>query len=431
MADQRFEVDRRRFLQGAVGLAALAAMRPWPALGSLQPAQGVVALSEGKPEDAGMSSDRLEDVFARIQLRVNDGWFPGATALVARHGAIVGHRAFGSKAPGAKEDVTLDTLFDLESMTKVLSTATSAMILVQQGKLSLNDKVAKYLPDFAANGKESVTVRDMLCYSAGLPVDNQFLDNPNAAEVWKLMAETKLEYETGAIVEYSDLTYRLLGRLIEAVAGMDLNKFAGANVWQPLGMKDTMYNPPASLKPRVAATAKSDIRGYLVRAEVQDEQDFKLGGIVGCDGLFSTTMDIAVFCQMFLNGGAYNGVQVLKPEIVAEMVKNQTPQVAEAGTDTSLINNLILTPKGYGWELFTHRFSSGGMRLSPGSYGKAGGAGTFMWVDPARDLFGILLTNHGLPVPFDEPGWDRLIRDVGVAEFFDGIINAVADAPCQ
>jgi CubicO group peptidase (beta-lactamase class C family) len=232
----------------------------------------------------------------------------------------------------------------------------------------------------------------MLRYSAGLPVDNQFLDNPNRDEVWKLMAETKLEYPTGTMaetkleyptgtmVEYSDLTYRLLGRMIEAVVGTDLNKFCHDNIWQPLGMRDTMYNPPAELKQRIAATAKSEMRGYLVRGEVQDEQDFKLGGIVGCDGLFSTTMDIAIFCQMFLNGGTYNGVQILKPDLIAEMVKNQTPQINEADTDTSLINNLILTPKGYGWELFTYRFSSGGMRLTHGvSYGKAGGAGTFMW----------------------------------------------------
>ena len=160
---------------------------------------------------------------------------------------------------------------------------------------------------------------------------------------------------------------------------------------------------------------------------MQDDQDWKLGGIVGCDGVFSTTADIAILCQMVLIGGTYNSTQILKPETIAEMIKNQTPQVTEATTDLDPASNLILTPKGYGWELWTHRFSSGGMRLSEGSYGKAGGAGTFMWIDPVRDLFGIILTNHGLPVPFDGPGWDNILDAIGVYEFFDGIINGVTD----
>jgi CubicO group peptidase (beta-lactamase class C family) len=107
------------------------------------------------------------------------------------------------------------------------------------------------------------------------------------------------------------------------------------------------------------------------------------------------------------------------------MVTNQTPQVTEAATDLDPTTNLISTPKGYGFELWTHRFSPGGMRLTPGSYGKSGGAGTFMWIDPHRDLIAILLTNHGLPLPFDQPGWNHLIDDVAVAEFCDGVVQAV------
>lgn len=194
-------------------------------------------------------------------------------------------------------------------------------------------------------------------------------------------------------------------------------------------MKDTLYNPPADLKPRIAATGVGSLglRTEMIRGEVQDDQDWLLGGVVGCDGVFSTAADIAILCQMFLNGGTYNGVDILKPETVAEMVKNQSPQLKEADTDLNPVTNLILTPKGYGWELWTNRFSSGGTRLSPGSYGKAGGAGTFMWVDPQRDLFAIILTNHGLPVPFDEPGWNNMLDAINVYAFFDGVINAVTD----
>ncbi|MGK3991075.1 serine hydrolase domain-containing protein [Sorangium sp. So ce136] len=426
MTEQRRAFNRRQFLQGMTQFAAVAAAAP--ALGS-DPWRGVTCttLTAGQPEDVSMSSERLEDVFARIQRRVNDGLFPGATALVARHGAIVGHRAFGNKVAGADDPVTLDTIFDLQSMTKVLSTAASALALVQEGVIRLNDPVARHLPEFAANGKGAVTVHDMLRHSAGLPIDNQFLDMADDEAVWRLMAETPLEYPTGTSVLYSDLTYRLLGRMIEAAAGEDLDTVADGRIWGPLGMNDTMYNPPPALVERIAATGYSSIRDRVVRGEVQDEQDFALGGITGCDGVFSTARDIAVFCQMIMNGGAYGGAEVLRPDLVRQMKKNNTPQVTAAATDTSPINNLLFTPKGLGWELWTRRFSSGGMRLSPRAYGKAGAAGTFMWVDPDLEIIGVLLTNHGLPQPFDELGWDRMLDNVGCVEFFDGIINAVHD----
>ncbi|WP_438027881.1 serine hydrolase domain-containing protein [Sorangium sp. So ce233] len=425
MNEQRRAFNRRQFLQGMTQFAVVAAAAP--ALGSSDAWRGVdcTTLTAGRPEDVGMSSERLEDVFARIQRRVSDGLFPGATALVARHGVVVGHRAFGSKVAGADEPVTLDTIFDLQSMTKVLSTAAAALALVQEGVIALDAPVARYLPEFAANGKGAITVHDMLRYSAGLPVDNQFLDVADDETVWRLMAETPLEYAPGTSVLYSDLTYRLLGRMIAAAAGQDLDTVAGTRIWGPLGMNDTMYNPPPALHERVAATGYSDLRGYTVRGEVQDEQDWALGGVTGCDGVFSTAMDIAVFCQMILNGGAYGGAEILRPDLVRRMKRNNTPQVTEAATDTSPIENLLLTPKGLGWELWTRRFSSGGMRLSPRSYGKAGGAGTFMWVDPDHEIIGVLLTNHGLPQPFDALHWSRMLDAIGCAEFFDGIINAV------
>ncbi|WP_437679228.1 serine hydrolase domain-containing protein [Sorangium sp. So ce131] len=374
-----------------------------------------------------MCPDRLEDVFARIQRRVNDGLFPGATALVARSGVVVGHRAFGNKARGSDEPVTLDTIFDLQSLTKVLATAASAIALASAGVVQLHDRVARHLPEFAANGKGSITVHDMLRYAAGLPVDNQLLDEPDSEKVWRWMAETPLEYPTGSSVLYSDLTYRLLGRMLEAAAGEDLDTLARARVWGPLGMNDTMFNPPPALAERTAATGYSEHRGYLVRGEVQDEQDFALGGVTGCDGVFSTAIDIAIFCQMILNGGAYGSAYVLRPDLVRRMTSNNTHEVTEAATDTSPLNNLLFTPKGLGWELWTRRFSHGGTRLSRGSYGKVGGSGTFMWVDPARALIGVFLTNHGLPHPVDELNWNRMLDSVGCVEFFDGIVNALRD----
>jgi len=424
MGKEGSAITRRTLMQGIGAAAAASAIAPW-ILGGAEPFKPGGTLTPGEPEDVGMSAERVEGVFARVQRRVNDGHFPGATALIVRSGVIVGERAFGVKVPGGNEPMTIDTLFDLESITKVVATSISAMVLIQQGKLRPSDKVAKYLPAFSANDKANITVRDMLRYSAGLPLDNQVLDNPDRDAVWRIMQETPLEYAPGTKVEYSDLTYRLLGKVIEAAAGTSLATFARDNVWAPLGMNDTMYTPPREILSRVAATGYSAVRGRLVRGEVEDEQDHALGGVCGCDGVFSTANDLAIFCQMILNGGAYGSARILPSSAVAQMVSNQTPQVTAAATDTSPLNNLILTPKGYGWELCTTRFSPGGMRLSSRSYGKTGGAGTYMWIDPARRTFAVYLTNHGLPIPFDEPGWDQLLDVTAPGEFFDGVINAI------
>jgi serine-type D-Ala-D-Ala carboxypeptidase len=421
-------ISRRTFAQMSGAAALGLAFAPASAAASAPHHRPVVQqLTDGNAADVLMDPALLEDAFARVARRATDGRYPGAVALVARHGVVVGERAFGVRVAGTGEQTTTDTLFDVESMTKVLATATGAMRLVEQGTLSLNDRVAKYLPDFAANAKGSVLVRDLLRYSSGLPVDNQKVDTNDVAAIWAFMLATPLDYAIGSSVEYSDLGFRILGKLLETILGETLDSYAKREIWGPLGMADTTYNPAPSLVPRIAATGPGSLglRPGPLRGSVQDDQDWKLGGIVGCDGVFSTARDVATFCQMILNGGSYGTAQVLSRTSVRQMTSNQTPQVTEAATDLDPTTNLISTPKGYGFELWTHRFSPGGMRLSPGSFGKSGGAGTFMWIDRDRDLMIVLLTNRGLPVPFDQPGWNRLIDDVAVAEFCDGVVQAV------
>ena len=209
-------------------------------------------LTDGRAGDVGMDADALEDAFARVARRVTDGRFPGAVALVARRGIVVGERAFGVRLAGSTEATTTDTLYDVESMTKVLATATAAMLLVQRGKLSLTDPVAKYLPHFAANGKEDVLVRDLLRYSSGLPIDNQKVDTDDIDAIWRFMEETPLEYPTGSMVEYSDLGYRLLGRLIETVAKKDLDTLREARDLGPAGHGATRPSTPLRRSCRAA-----------------------------------------------------------------------------------------------------------------------------------------------------------------------------------
>ncbi len=435
-ADNSHTMTRRTFIKTGsllVGGAAVSGLELETT--SLTYAEGSEGrtLREGNPAEVGMSQARLEDVAARLQNRIDRGLIPGAVILVARHGKTVLHRAFGVREVG-QDAMTEDTLFDLESNTKVLATAISYMILIEHNAVHLSDRVAKYLPHFATNGKAHVTIRDMLRYSSGLPVDIALPGAPNLNKVpspdklWRLMEETPLEYPTGSKVEYSDLTYRLLGHVLEAATGQNLQQFARANVWSKLGMDRTTYNPLDNgfSVSEIAATGPGswNLRTGTIRGVVEDDFDWVMGGIVGCDGLFSTTRDIAVFLQMILNGGSYGEVRIISPSTVHMMTSDQTPQVTEA-TDTDPISNLLFTHKGYGWELWTHRFSSGGMRLTPGSFGKAGGAGTFFWVDPQRDLFAIILSNHGLPVPFDSNGWASMLDAIGVYQFFDGVINSL------
>ena len=429
-------ISRRSFIKagGAViGGAAITGLNLETEALEAFAADGGRALREGGAADVGMSQARLHDVAARVQNRIDRGLMPGAVVLVARHGRVVLHQAMGARESG-KDAMTKDTLFDLESNTKVLATAISYMLLVERCVVSLSDPIAKFLPNFATNGKEHVTLRDMLRYSSGLPIDINLPGAPNLADVpspsalWTLMEETPLEYPTGTKVEYSDLTYRLLGHTFEAITGQNLQQFAKANVWSKLGMTRTTYNPLDNgfTVSDTAATGPGswNLRIGTIRGVVEDDFDWVMGGIVGCDGLFSTARDVAVFLQMILNDGSYGGAKIVSPSTVRMMTADQTAQVNET-VDVDPISNLLFTHKGYGWELWTHRFSSGGMRLTPGSFGKAGGAGTFFWVDRRRDLFGVFLTNHGLPVPFDGPGWAAMLDNIGVYEFYDGVINSL------
>src|SRR3954465_2681895 len=245
--DPQAPLTRRGFakLAGAAGLAAAvpgtALAPPRAAPRAAGAGGGDRTLHDGEAARAGFDPERLDDVFARVARRCADGRYPGAVALVARGGVVVGERACGVRLAGSEEAMTVDTLFDLESNTKVLSTATAAMQLAQAGTISRDDTVARYLPAFAAGGKGSITIRDMLRYSSGLPVDNNKVDTTDRDAIWAFMLDTALEYPTGTAVEYSDLTYRILGRALEVAAGMDLDAYAKAHIWGPLGMADTTY----------------------------------------------------------------------------------------------------------------------------------------------------------------------------------------------
>jgi len=341
---------------------------------------------------------------------------PGAVVLVARHGVIAAERAFGAKDRSPDEPMTLDTLFDLESVTKVMTAAT-VLALADDGKLALTDPVAKWLPAFAAAGKDHVTIDDLLIHSSGLPGDVESGPTDPADAIWQRMFESKLEYPTRSRVGYSDLGYRTLGRIIETATKEPLDRVMRERVFARLDLHDTVYTPPASLRSRIAGTGPDTARGHALRGELADDRDFALGGVVGCDGVFATAHDLAVFSQMVLSGGGH----VVSPANAALMSTNQTPWVDSASTDANWASSFFAGPKTAGWELVTPHAYGGA--LSSRAFCKAGVAGTFVCVDPSTELIAIYLTNLGKP-SFDEKGLADWYDAIAPDRFFALVASA-------
>jgi beta-N-acetylhexosaminidase len=341
--------------------------------------------------------DRLHPVFGLLDDFVTAGAFPGGVLAVGYHDQLVVH-PFGSLTRDAKAPkVTANTIYDLASLTKVVVTTTSAMMLVQQKRLDLDAPVERYLPEYSAAAKSDpnpswraqVTVRMLLLHDSGLPAHRDFYKEAKGrdAVLAKILAEP-LVHEPGTQVEYSDLGFILLGEIIERLTGETLEQFAKGHIFTPLGMSDTMYNPPASLRPRIAPTElDTEFRKRLLRGEVHDENAFAFGGVSGNAGLFSSASDAAAFAQMLLNGGIYAHHRLLARATIQEFTARQV--VGDSA-------------RTLGWDVPTPPNSAAGHYFSPSAYGHTGFTGTSLWIDPERDLFVVLLTNRVNPTRTNE-----------------------------
>jgi beta-glucosidase-like glycosyl hydrolase/CubicO group peptidase (beta-lactamase class C family) len=369
-----------------------------------------------QPAPAQMD-DQLHPVFGLLDGFVTAGAFPGGVLAVGYHDQLAVY-PFGSATRDAKAPkVTENTIYDLASLTKVIVTTTSAMMLVQQKRLDLDAPVERYLPEFSAAARSDpnsswrarITVRMLMLHDSGLPAHRDFYKDAKGhdAVLAKVLAEP-LVHEPGAQVEYSDLGFILLGEIIERLTGDTLAQFAKGHIFAPLGMSDTMYSPPASLRARIAPTEMdSDFRKRLLRGEVHDENAFALGGVSGNAGLFGTAGDLAAFAQMLLNGGIYAHHRLLARSTIQEFTARQT--VGDSA-------------RTLGWDVPTPPTSSAGHYFSPGSYGHTGFTGTSLWIDPERDLFVVLLTNRVNPTRTNEQ-----IRQVRPA-IHDAILQALGVA---
>ncbi|HLX61024.1 MAG TPA: serine hydrolase domain-containing protein [Planctomycetota bacterium] len=308
---------------------------------------------------------------------------PGAVLLCGRHDKILFEKAYGNRSVNPEAvPMTTDTIFDMASVTKTVACATSIMILVDRGKLKVSDLVSKYIPEFTQNGKESITIEQLLLHRSGLIPDNPISDyrgtrDEMLANVYKL----KPDHEPNTHFAYSDVNYIVLGELVRIVSGKPLNEFAKTEIFEPLGMKDTAYLPPESWKPRIAVTEKRD--GKWTPGDVHDPRSFALGKVAGHAGVFSTAEDMARFCRMILNGGELDGKRILSKATLDEMTK---PRAMPDKTNS----------RGYGFDIDTpYSPSARGKRFAVGTtFGHTGFTGTMFWIDPEHDCFVVFLTNR-------------------------------------
>lgn len=312
---------------------------------------------------------------AIIQRTIEHGDIPGAVVLIGHDGKIVYRHAYGYRAlRPRREAMTADAIFDMASLTKVLATAPSVMRLQQLGQIRLNDPVSKYVPEFGSNGKDQVTIRQLLTHFSGLPPDLELSTPWTGRETGYALANNEtLIYPPGSEYVYSDINFIVLGELVERVTGEPLEKYAQENFYQPLKMEHTRFLPPAEWVPQIAPT--NDEHGSMFRGVVHDPTSRRMGGVAGHAGLFSTADDVAKFAQAMLDGD-----KILSPEIIEKMTTPQQPA-----------NATVL--RGLGWDIDSPYSTNRGELLPIGSYGHTGYTGTSLWIDPYTKTYIILLTN--------------------------------------
>jgi uncharacterized protein YbbC (DUF1343 family)/CubicO group peptidase (beta-lactamase class C family) len=311
-----------------------------------------------------------------VQDAIREGQIPGAVLLVGHDGEVIYRKAFGNRSlEPHREPMTVDTIFDIASLTKVVATTTAVMQLVQRGQVRINDPVAKYIPEFAQNGKEDVTVRELLTHYSGMPKDLD-LTTPwqGRDKAFQMAYEEKPAFPPGSRLLYSDVNFITLGALVERVSGTSLDAYCAQKIFVPLRMMHTRFLPPAAWRPKIAPT-EFDQEGKMLRGGVHDPTARRMGGVAGHSGVFSTADDLSKFAQVLLNGST-----VLPALLVEKMTTPQQPPTAQE-------------LRGFGWDIDSPYSSNRGELLPVGSFGHTGFTGTSLWIDPTTRTYIILLTN--------------------------------------
>jgi CubicO group peptidase (beta-lactamase class C family) len=361
------------------------------------------------PLAANFEKEKLYEVDSVVIRAIRDSAFPAAQMCVVKNGIQFYNKSFGKLTYDRNTPETnSSTLFDLASLTKVVATTSAIMKLCDDGKISLDDSVTKFIPQFGVNGKEKILVRSLLLHNSGLPAFKQFYKmNPQmkASEVLDSIYASELLFQPGDSTLYSDFNFIVLGKIVETISRKSLDKYCSENFFQPLRMKNTFFNPTKYDSENCAPTEiDTSWRKQTVQGSVHDETSAMLRGIAGHAGLFSTASDLAIFMQMLLNGGNYGGKQYLKKETIELFTTRQN--------EKSL--------RTLGWDSkTTNGYSTAGNLFSQNSFGHTGFTGTSIWVDKEKNLFVIFLTNRTFPTRANTK-----IREVR-PKLHDAIINAM------
>ncbi len=326
-----------------------------------------------------------QEQFPEIDAIINDAvqskLIPGAVLAIGHNGRVVYRKAYGSRAiVPAREPMTLDTIFDAASLTKVVATTPSIMKLFEEGKIRLDDPVTKYLPEFQG-GKSDITVRLLMTHFSGLPPDLVLVPRWSGYEngIQRALTVTPVA-PPGARFIYSDINYNLLAEIVRRLSGQTVAQFAKDRIYTPLGMKESQFLPPASLRPRIAPTEINEDTGQPMRGVVDDPTARYMGGVAGDAGLFTTADDLGKYAAMILGMGELDSVRIFDPATVKKFTEPASP------ADQPILRAL-------GWDMDSAFSSNRGELFPIGSYGHTGYTGTSMWMDPTTNSFVIVLTN--------------------------------------
>jgi CubicO group peptidase (beta-lactamase class C family) len=338
------------------------------------------------PIAADMAIDSLIQIDKIMQSAINDSVFPGGVVGVLRNGSLIWQEAYGYHDYSKTKSVQANGVYDLASISKIMATTTSMMKLVDEGKVSLDDPVSKYIPEYNEGKKSEITIRHFLLHTSGLPAFRIYVDELRTREeLIEAVRNEPLINEPGEEYVYSDLGFILLAEIIHEVSGKRLDEYVHDEFFDPMGMTSTTYNPEnigRFLTNRIPPTEIDTVynRG-LVHKKVHDERAYFMDGVSGHAGLFSSVQDMAKYFFMLLNDGNYGGHQYLSPEIINLFTSHQSP----------------INQRGLGFDRKSEGFSTAGTLTSENSFGHTGFTGTSFWVDPDENIAIIILTNRTYP----------------------------------
>jgi CubicO group peptidase (beta-lactamase class C family) len=312
-----------------------------------------------------------------LQEAITRGLIAGGVVLIGNHEGVLFERAYGraSTVPDARP-MTMETIFDIASLTKVVATTPAILQLAESRRLSLVDPLLKWFPEFAGKGKDDLLIMNLLTHTSGLDDFSLASVNPEESALLGAAAE-KSHGEVGSRFKYADINFILLGELVKKIAGAGLDAYASGAIFAPLGMKDTGFNPDRDKVQLCSATVGEKNSFFL--GIPQDPTCRRLGGVAGHAGVFSTARDLGRFCRMLLGGGELDGVRVLSERAVRQMT---APYFSRGGQ----------VIRGLGWDIASPYSSPRGNGFSEESFGHTGYSGTSLWIDPETDLFVVLLT---------------------------------------